>query len=104
MGLAVQDVFLRSQDLVELYALETQSKWRNAKKAPSIIKVYRSVDPIGYDTIRALYDQMRRMNANRSILIAASKFSRTAVEFAQIRPIELIDKDELTKILQSIQI
>jgi tetratricopeptide (TPR) repeat protein len=103
MGLAVQDVFMKNQDLVELYALETQSKWRNQKKAPSIIKVYRSIDPIGYDTIRALYDQMRRMNANRSICIAASKFTRTALEFAQIRPIELIDKDELTKILQGIQ-
>lgn len=103
MGLAVQDVFMKNQDLVELYALETQSKWRNQKKAPSIIKVIRSIDPIGYDTIRALYDQMRRMNANRSICIAASKFTRTALEFAQIRPIELIDKDELTKILQGIQ-
>jgi tetratricopeptide (TPR) repeat protein len=103
MGLAVQDVFMKNQDLVELYALETQSKWRNQKKAPSIIKVIRSIDPIGYDTIRALYDQMRRMNANRSICIAASKFTRTALEFAQIRPIELIDKDELTKILQDIQ-
>jgi restriction endonuclease Mrr len=46
---------------------------------------------------------MRRMNANRSICIAASKFTRTALEFAEIRPIELIDKDELTKILQGIQ-
>jgi tetratricopeptide (TPR) repeat protein len=104
MGLAIQDVFPRSQDLIELYALETQSKWRNAKKAPSIIKVYRSVDPIGYDTIRALYDQMRKMNANRSICIAASKFTRTAMEFAQIRPIELIDKEELTRILQGIKV
>jgi tetratricopeptide (TPR) repeat protein len=102
MGLAVQDVLMKNQDLIELHALETQSKWRNQKKAPSIIKVYRSIDPIGYDTIRALYDQMRRMNANRSICIAASKFTRTALEFAQIRPIELIDKDELTRILQSI--
>ena len=104
MGLAIQDVFPRSQDLIELYALETQSKWRNAKKAPSLIKVYRSVDPIGYDTIRALYDQMRKMNANRSICIAASKFTRTAMEFAQIRPIELIDKEELTRILQGIKV
>ena len=104
MGLAIQDVFPRSQDLIELYALETQSKWRNAKKAPSIIKVYRSVDPIGYDTIRALYDQMRKMNANRSICITASKFTRTAMEFAQIRPIELIDKEELTRILQGIKV
>lgn len=102
MGLAIQDVFLRNPDVVEVYALETQSKWRNAKKAPSFVKVFRSVDPIGYDEIRVLYDQMRKSNAMRSICISASKFTRTAVEFAQIRPIDLIDKDELSKLLDGI--
>jgi len=104
MGLAIQDVFVRNQDLVEVFALETQSRWRNAKKAPSIIKIFRTVDPIGYDAIRVLYDQMRKMNANRSICISASKFTRTAVEFAQIRPIDLIDKDELSKLLEKISL
>jgi tetratricopeptide (TPR) repeat protein len=102
MGLAIQDVFVKSQDLAEVYALETQSRWRNAKKAPSIVKIFRTVDPIGYDAIRVLYDQMRKINANRSICVAASKFTRTAVEFAQIRPIDLIDKDELSKLLDKI--
>jgi len=102
MGLAIQDVFPRGQDLVEVYALETQSKWRNAKKSPSIVKIFRSVEPIGYDAIRVLYDQMRKINAMRSICIVTSKFTRTAVEFAQIRPIDLIDKDELSKILDKI--
>lgn len=102
MGLAIQDVFLKSPDIAEVYALETQSRWRNAKKAPSIIKIFRSVDPIGYDAIRVLYDQMRKINAMRSICITASKFTRTAIEFAQIRPIDLIDKDELTKLLDKI--
>jgi HJR/Mrr/RecB family endonuclease len=102
MGLAIQDVFLKSPDIAEVFALETQSRWRNAKKAPSIIKIFRSVDPIGYDAIRVLYDQMRKINAMRSICITASKFTRTAIEFAQIRPIDLIDKDELTKLLDKI--
>jgi len=104
MGLAIQDVFLKSQDLVEVYALETQSRWRNAKKAPSIVKIFRTIDPIGYDVIRILYDQMRKMNAMRSICISASKFTRNAVEFAQIRPIDLIDKDELSKLLEKISL
>jgi tetratricopeptide (TPR) repeat protein len=102
MGLAIQDVFIRNQDVVEVFALESQSKWRNAKKAPSIVKVFRSIDPISYDDIRVLYDQMRKINAMRSICITASKFSRAAIEFAQIRPIDLIDKEELTKMLKKI--
>jgi tetratricopeptide (TPR) repeat protein len=102
MGLAIQDVFSKNQDVVEVFALESQSKWRNAKKSPSIVKVFRSIEPISYDEIRVLYDQMRKINALRSICITASKFSRAAVEFAQIRPIDLIDKEELTKMLQKI--
>ncbi len=102
LGLAVQDVFLKNQDLVEMHALETQSKWRNAKKAPSVIRIFRSVEPISYDTIRGLYDHMRKTNATRSICITASRFTKTAIEFAQIRPIDLIDQHELTRILHKI--
>ena len=102
MGLAIQDVVLKSQDVVEVSALETQSKWRNAKKAPSIVRIHRSVEPIGYDDIRVLYDQMRKKNAMRSICVTSSKFTRTATEFAQIRPIDLIDKEVLTKLLKKL--
>jgi len=104
MGLAIQDVFLKNQDLVEVSALESQSRWRNAKKSPSIIKIFRSADPIGYDIIRGLYDQMRKMNAMRSICITASRFTKSAIEFAQIRPIDLIDKEELIKLLHKIPV
>ncbi len=102
LGLAVQDVFLRNHDLIEMHALGTQSKWRNAKKTPSIIRIFRSVEPISYDAIRGLYDHMRKTNATRSICITASRFTKTAVEFAQIRPIDLIDQCELTRLLHKI--
>jgi len=102
MGLAIQDIFLRNQDLVEISALEIQSRWRNAKKSPSIVKIFRSAEPIGYDVIRGLYDQMRKMNAMRSICITSSRFTKSAIEFAQIRPIDLIDKEELVKLLHKI--
>jgi hypothetical protein len=102
LGLSIQDVFVKNPDLIEMNALETQSKWRNAKKTPSLIRVFRGADPISYDSIRGLYDQMRKANANRSICITASKFTKKAVEFAQIRPIDLIDKNDLTKLLQKV--
>jgi tetratricopeptide (TPR) repeat protein len=103
MGLAVQDVFLINQDLVEIYALETQSRWRNAKKASIIVRLYRSPEPVSYDDIRGLYDQMRKVGAMRSICIVASQFTKSAAEFAQIRPIDLVDKEKFSKILHSIK-
>jgi tetratricopeptide (TPR) repeat protein len=102
LGLAVQDVLLKNQDLVEMLALETQSKWRNAKMTPNVIRVFRGVEPISYDAIRGLYDNMRRANATRSICITASRFTKTAIEFAQIRPIDLIDQHELSRILHKL--
>lgn len=103
MGLTVQDVFLKSQDLVEAYSLETQSKWRNAKKATIIVRIYRSAEPIRYDDIRVLYDTMRKIGAMRSICVTVSQFTKSAIEFAQIRPIDLVDKDEFTKLLHTIR-
>ena len=102
LGLEVHDVSLRNQDILDVYVLETQSKWRNTKKSSSIVRFYRSADPIGYNEIRSLYDEMRKINAMRSICITSSKFTKSAIEFAQIRPIDLIDKDELIKLLHSI--
>ncbi len=102
MGLAVQDVFLKNQDLVEIFALEPQSRWRDAKRTTIIARVYRSAEAISYDDIRGLYDSMRKINAMRSICITANKFTKSAIEFAQIRPIDLVDKEELTKLLHSI--
>jgi len=102
LGLEVQDVTLKNQDILDIYVLETQSKWRNTKKSPSIVRFYRSAEPIGYNEIRGLYDEMRKINAMRSICVTSSKFTKSAIDFAQIRPIDLIDKDELTKLLHSI--
>ncbi len=101
MGLTVQDVFLKSRDIVEAAALETQSKWRSAKKAIIIVRIYRSAEPIGYDEIRGLYDAVRKQGATRSICVTASQFSKSAIEFAQIRPIDLVDKEEFIKLLHA---
>lgn len=102
MGLSVQDVFLKSRDIVEAAALEPQSKWRNAKKSIITVRVYRCADPIGYDEIRALYDAVRKQGATRSICITASQFSKNAIEFAQIRPIDLVEKEEFIKLLHAV--
>jgi hypothetical protein len=39
----------------------------------------------------------------RSICIVASQFTKSAAEFAQIRPIDLVDKEKFSKILHSIK-
>ena len=92
-----------TENRISLYALETQSRWRDAKKATIIVRIYRSPEPVGYDEIRGLYDVMRKIGALRSICLAASAFTKSAMEFAQIRPIDLVNKEEFLKLLHSIK-
>lgn len=89
---------------MEIYALETQSRWRDAKKATIIVRIYRSAEPIGYDEIRGLYDVMRKIGSLRSICLATSPFTKSAVEFAQIRPIDLMKQEDFIKLLHNIKV
>jgi len=40
------------------------------------------------------------MNITRGVIVSSSGFSKIALEFAESRPIELLDKDKLRDLLQ----
>jgi tetratricopeptide (TPR) repeat protein len=104
MGMKVHQKISGDNDIYEYMAYEADQKIRRMGSGLCIVRVVRTPDPLGYEAIRGLYDQMRKMNAMRSVCITASKFTKNAVEFAQSRPIDLIDKEELTKLLQNISL
>ncbi len=86
----------------EIIAVEAESKFRNTRKMPRIVRVLRLPEVIDQSTIRALHEDMKKMNVMRGMIIASTRFSRSATEFAETRPIELIDKDKLQKLLKKI--
>lgn len=47
--------------------------------------------PVGVEVVRDLYGTVIARGANKGILVTSSTFSRQAIEFAQGKPIELID-------------
>lgn len=104
LGLKVHQEVSAETDIREYAAYEADRRPMRGESGLCVVRVIRSTDPVGYEDARGLYDMMRKMNATRSVFITASKFTKNAVEFSQIRPVDLIDKEELTKLLQKITI
>ena len=101
---------LKTQDISEIsngcqiIAVEDQSKWRAAKKMPRVIWYLRNPESIAETKIRALQDYMKKQNTSRGIIVSSSNFSRKAIEFAENRPIELINKEKLQELLKKIDL
>ena len=100
MGLVPRDVS-EIQNGCEIIAVDAESKFRNTRKMPTLIRILRISETIDISTIRALHEDMKKMNVLRGALVTTGRFTRTAVEFAETRPINLIDKEQLQKLLQS---
>lgn len=62
----------------------------------------RSTTTVGDLILRNLYNQLREQKIDRGICITAGNFSPTAKNFVESRMIELIEKNQLIDILQSI--
>jgi len=104
LGLKVHQEVSSDTDTREYTAFDTDRRHMRGGSALCLVRLIRSTEPVGYEKARGLYDTMRKMNASRSIFVTVSKFTKNAVEFSQIRPVDLIEKDELTKLLQKITI
>ena len=46
-----------------------------------------------------LYEDMKSLSVHRAMIIASSTFTRQAIEFAETRPIELMDREKLQLLL-----
>lgn len=99
MGLDVRDV-KASGDVCEIVAVENQSKWRNARKLPKMIRFFRVTDVIDEATIRNLHEEMKKQNITRGLVVTSSSFSRLAQDFAETRPIDLVDGSRLAELLK----
>ena len=99
MGLRVQDIKDIDQGC-EVLAYEAQSKWRNARQLPKLVWFIRIPELIDESRVRALHEEMKSQNVTRGIMIASSNFARTAMSFAENRPIDLFNKDQLQEMLK----
>ena len=99
MGLSIRDI-LEIQNGVDIIAMEGDSdKWMAAKKLPRLIRFFRVSDNLDEGGVRSLIDKMKKLGVMRGSLVTSSGFTRTALEFAENRPVELLTKDKLQELL-----
>jgi tetratricopeptide (TPR) repeat protein len=87
---------------IQVIATEQESKWRNARRMPRLIRLLRVAEVVDLSTVRSIHEEMKKLSIMRSILIASSRFSKSAQDFAETRPVELVDKERLQQQLAKV--
>jgi tetratricopeptide (TPR) repeat protein len=87
----------------EITAIENDSaKWRNSRKMPRLIRFYRSPDPVDEPKVRSILDDAKDRNITGAMIITSAEFSRSALDYANSRSIELFNKEKLQAMLQRV--
>ena len=73
--------------------------WMNMRKQVYYMCFYREPEPLEDAPVRATLDKAKAANCAKSYILASAGFTRPAIVFAENRPIELIGKDKLQKML-----
>ncbi len=99
-----KDAFVKVEDVqvasecVEIVCDVESSKW----EAKLMFRFYRTQNVIGDINIRDFHGKLRDGKCDNGICITMGSFSESAHKYTDGRPIDLIEKDELVKILKRI--
>ena len=74
--------------------------WRNTRKFPKMIRIMRVPENIDLPQVRDFHEEMRRAGVSRGYFITSSAFTRSAYEFVEQRPVDLIDRSRLQELLK----
>jgi tetratricopeptide (TPR) repeat protein len=109
-GIATQPLGLQIRDIndikngCQVLAVESNARWRNARKMPKLLWFLRIPENVDEATIRSMHEELRKSNIGRGVIISSSPFSRKAIDYAESRPIELMGTNELQKLLGQVNL
>jgi len=96
MGLTVKSSRPVPPDGVELVVIEDAA----SRKPPRLVRIYRSPDMVDDGKIRSILDDAKAQNMGRAVVMSSAGFTRPATEYAESRPVELVNKDKLQGLLR----
>nr|WP_248006765.1 tetratricopeptide repeat protein [Treponema pallidum] len=95
---SVQDV----RGCCEIVATERDEKgWSNVRTQPKVVVFYREARVLDDSFLRAILERMKERGIARGVVVTSSSFSRAALSFAENRPLELLGKNELERLLDA---
>jgi len=110
-AIVIQGMTLQTRDVTDIgngcdiIAVEGDAaKWRNVRKIPRIIRFLRTPDMVDESAVRALLEEMKKLGVTRAVLATSSGFTRSAMEFADSRPVDLFNKDQLAEMLLGVDL
>ena len=103
MGYSITEVLSRTDEGMDAIIAEAETKMRYVRRRNGIIKIRRVTKPIGELLIREIHEEMKRNSATRGIVVTTATFAPSAVQYASTRPVDLVDKKELTEHLKKIE-
>jgi hypothetical protein len=92
-----------SGDCCEIKAIENESaKWRNTRKMPRLMRFFRGTDPLDEEKVRSILEDAKADNMPKAALFSNAGFSKSAIEYASSRSVELCGKEKLEELLRKI--
>ncbi|RPI94550.1 MAG: hypothetical protein EHM32_01055 [Spirochaetales bacterium] len=101
LGLTVMDIEIISDSEIDILATETEGKWRNTRMSNRIVRILRTTETVSDKLLRKLHESMKPRNATRVIVVSTGDYSQVAAEFASTRPIDLLGKADIVRLLKS---
>ncbi|MDC7225509.1 MAG: tetratricopeptide repeat protein [Spirochaetales bacterium] len=101
MNMSIRDTS-EVQNGCQVIAVDSETKWRGAKKLPLMIWYLRVPELVQEAQTRAIHEAMKKASVSRGMIVTSSGFSRKAREFSESRPVNLISKEKLQAMLKKI--
>ena len=95
----IEDVAIAAEN-IEIICYVTASKWQSRV----MFRFYRTQTIIGDIYIREFHTKIRDTRCDNGFCVSLGTFSDSAHKYTEGRPIDLIEKDELSKILRKISL
>jgi tetratricopeptide (TPR) repeat protein len=101
LGVDVQSAAEIAGGSVQVAGFEVDSKRLGTRKMPRLMRFYRTTEPLDESTVRATLEEMKKTNAIRGVIVTSSTFTRKALEYAENRPIDLLNRERLQELLRA---
>ncbi|MCQ2582457.1 MAG: tetratricopeptide repeat protein [Treponema sp.] len=75
--------------------------WMSVRKQVMYLRFYREPEAVEDSVVRESLDELKSLNCVKGFILSSSGYTNTAKRLAEGRPIELVDKEKLEKILSA---
>jgi len=94
----ITDIAVNKNDWADILAEVETSKWQDI----ILFRFIRSTGNVGELTVRDFHARLKDVKAGKGFCVSAGTFSDEAKRFVEARLLDLLDKDQLQKLLNSI--